>query len=328
MEAAICKRVRNPYLRDVLRRYATYNGSDVRRAPATLNCIAWVEMGLGGYGVEGGIGALVQAIIKLCEQGGVQLHTNAHVDGIVAKQGQTVGVEVNGRFVAADAVICNADVEHLKSSLLPLASRPAPHPQAPSMSGWNMIVRVPAGQAQSRFPHTVLFPSEYIKEFEAIFDRGEIAQSPTIYVCNQQMSHARRGWPDAEALFVMVNAPSVDRSSNQIDFTALSDSVMSQLTEQGVVSAASQIVWTRDPSGLAARFPGSQGALYGAASNSIFSAFRRPANRSKVLRGLYLAGGSAHPGGGVPLCILSGLAASRALMVDTGLSEPEQSVLG
>jgi phytoene dehydrogenase-like protein len=82
------------------------------------------------------------------------------------------------------------------------------------------------------------------------------------------------------------------------------------------------MIWRRTPADLAAEFPGSRGAIYGAASNDRFAAFKRPPNRVRGLRGLYLASGSAHPGGGLPMAGLSGLAAADCLGEDLGLSTP------
>ena len=321
MEAAIRKRVSNPYLRDLLRRFATYNGSDVRVAPATLNCIAWVELGLGSWGVQGGIGALARAMVGLCERNGVDFRLGQPVTEIATRGACVTGVIVDGQFVEADAVVCNADVRHLTTTLLP--KRAPARPYAPSMSGWNAVMRVPRQGPRLRSPHTVLFPSDYLDEFAAIFDRHEITPEPTIYACNQSMAHGRAGWTDADALFLMVNAPSASRCQGNVDFERLREQVLERAVDVGLLTHDSACVWTREPSGLAARFPGSDGSLYGAASNSVFSAFKRPANRSELAQGLYLAGGSAHPGGGVPLCILSGFAASRALLSDARFGDPQ-----
>jgi 1-hydroxycarotenoid 3,4-desaturase len=89
--------------------------------------------------------------------------------------------------------------------------------------------------------------------------------------------------------------------------------VLERLRSADLIDADDEIVWERTPSDLARRFPGSRGAIYGAASNSQLAAFQRPANDVSGVRGLYLAGGTVHPGGGVPLCIQSGRQAATEL---------------
>jgi phytoene desaturase len=339
MLSAIHRSVRTPELRAILMRYATYNGSDVRRAPATLNCIAHVELSLGGFGIEGGMGALVRALVRVAERLGVRLRTGARVvsietrplDGTMARALLGVGSEVrgvlleDGRFLEARAVVANADAAHVFGELL-LASRHRRRADvhAPSMSAWNALVR--AARAPGRAAHTVIFPERYEEEFADVFDRRTLPREPTIYVCAQEVAHGRAGWATEEPLFVMVNAPALAETPRRPDdpvpaeetaaLEALAQKALRTLRAHGVASASDRVVWQRSPRELALRFPGSRGALYGAASNDLFAAFRRPANRVPGVRGLYLASGSAHPGGGVPLAALSGQHAARALAED------------
>jgi phytoene dehydrogenase-like protein len=114
----------------------------------------------------------------------------------------------------------------------------------------------------------------------------------------------------------MANAPDVQTPEEPDEGgPALRDRTLARLDDAGLRAEDDRLVWERTPRGLAAEHPGSAGALYGAASNDAFAAFRRPANRTPV-RGLYLASGSAHPGGGIPLCALSGLAAVDCVRED------------
>lgn len=319
MQTAIDAQVRNPHLRRILYRYATYNGSDVRVAPATLNCIASVELGRGGFGVEGGIGALAGALAALATELGVEIRFGTRVDHIASQAGRVVAVQLQGGSqLPCGAVVSNADARHLHQSLLSEADRPPRREQPASMSGYNAVFRVPRRPDREAVAHQVVFADDYLDEFAAIFDRGTVTPAPTVYACNQRVAHGRAGWADADALFVMINAPSVDAASAPVDASRLREQARTTLSRAGICDVGDEVVWERTPEGLAARFPGSAGALYGAASNAIFSAFRRPANRSPLLRGLYLASGTAHPGGGVPLAMLSGMAAARALLRDIG----------
>ena len=308
MLGGIQHRVREPHLRDLLARYATYNGSDPRRAPATLNCIAHVELSLGCYGVRGGMYEIARAMERVATRLGVEFVFDTPVRELLQR---TRGLSVVHDHGVADfdAVVANADVAHVFGDLI---DNPSYEPSPPSMSGWTALVRTPR---RDRLPHGVVFPRNYLAEFDNIFDRGTVPDDPTVYVCAQEPSHHRGGWPEDELLFVMANAPatSEDRGS---DLDELRARVLAKLSAVEWVSSP-EVVWERTPQGLAEAFPGTHGAIYGASSNSKLAAFRRPANRVASVPGLYLASGSAHPGGGVPLCALSGRAAARAVSEDT-----------
>ena len=305
MERAIRSYISEPHLRDICLRYATYNGSDPRVAPATLNCIGWVELGLGGYGVQGGLYALVEALVRIAERQGVVFHFGARVEEVVRSGRQVRGLRLaGGATVEADAVVANADASHLHARLL--GEHAAEAPLAPSTSGMTLVLR--AARSDARVAHTVLFPSDYGAEFADMFDSNRPPEEPTVYLCAQSRSHLRAGWADAEPLFAMANAPAepASGSSPAETWDALESRMLARARGAGLVHATDEVVWRRSPTDLAALFPDTRGALYGAASNDRFAAFRRPANRSSLVDGLFLASGSAHPGGGLPLCALSG----------------------
>jgi len=304
------KDIASPHLRDLLARYATYNGSDPRQAPATLHCIAHVEMAMGGYGVKGGIQSLVQALYDLGQDLGVQFHFDSPVNRILIESGQCRGIEVNGDVIHTDAVVVNADAEHLRDVLAPETASHIPECTTPSMSGYNMVVRTSATSA--RAGHNVHFPDHYLDEFRDIFDEKREPQSPTVYACDPTIAHAAKGWDDGTVpLFLMANVPPT--SAGDINASSLRAEVLRRAEAAGWIDASDPVVWERTPQELATRFPGSHGSLYGSASHGIDAAFRRPPNEVGGVKGLFLASGSAHPGGGVPLAMLSGMAASRRL---------------
>ncbi len=305
MSEGIAAHVKEPHLRDVLWRYATYNGSDPRTAPATLNCIAHVELGRGAYGVADGMYELVRTLEGVARELGVEFVFGAPVERLETHRGRVVAVHTPDGTHSVDTVVANADVHHVFTDLLD--PRPGYDPAEPSMSGWTAVARIPRAK---RAPHTVLFPADYAPEFEAIFDRRELPAEPTVYLCAQEPAHRRTGWEHAEPVFMMANAPA---DAGPQDFDAFEEKIVARMRAFDLWPDDAEIVWRRTPLQLADHFRGSRGALYGAASNSRFAAFQRPANRSEI-GGLYLASGSAHPGGGVPLCLLSGRAAARALL--------------
>lgn len=299
MWAGIKAHVRHPCVRDILARFATYNGSDPRRAPATLNCIAHVELALGGYGIRGGMHELITAHADVARALGVEIHTGAPVEHIVVRDNAVRGVLVHGDMVRCDAVVSNAE----PGATDELLGRKATALGERSMSAYNALVRVGRPPTAA---HTVLFPARYHREFEEIFDQRHAPTDPAVYLCAPQLAHRITG----NLVFVMTNAPAGDTS----DASTLRTRALERLRRAGL--APHDVVWERTPTQLAARFPHSDGALYGASSNARFAAFRRPHNRHPTTTGLYLTGGSTHPGGGVPMCALSGRTAARALTAD------------
>ena len=322
MWGAIRRHVRDRHLRWLLARYATYNGSDVRRAPATLNCIAHVELSLGGWGVRGGMHEVAKALARAAERAGARIHLNRRATEIRVRDGRVAGVETeDGAFFAAASVVGNADAAHVLGDLLPSSNRRRSK-VTPSMSGWVGILKARRRTGRdARVAHTVLFPRAYLDEFADVFDRNRPPVEPTVYLCAQEAAHGRAGWPDHEPVFTMANAPAEppDRPSPPERWDALRETVLARLDAAGLRDPGDALGYQRTPAGLAERFPGSRGSIYGAASNSPLAAFRRPPNRVPSVGGLYLASGSAHPGGGVPLCVLSGQAAARALLADRGI---------
>jgi 1-hydroxycarotenoid 3,4-desaturase len=319
MRSAIARRVRSPHLRMLLWRYATYNGSDVRSAPATLNCIAHVELALGGYGVQGGMQALVEALVRCATRLGVRLQLGTPVREIVLEGGAVAGVRLaGGELLRAGHVIANVDVAHLLGDLLqPEVKHGLDQGYTPSMSGYNAVLRAARRHGrQRRVAHTVLFPDDYEAEFADIFDRDRPPANPTVYLCAQEPCHGVAGWPEHEPLFVMANAPAEpadDERPAQL-WLQLEARARQRMLDAELIDPSDQVVWRRSPADLARLFPGSRGAIYGASSNSRSAAFRRAPNRVPRVPGLFIASGSAHPGGGVPMAALSGRAAARAVL--------------
>jgi len=317
MWAAIRAHVSEPHVQAILARFATYNGSDPRRAPGTLNCIAHVELGLGGYGIEGGLGGLVDLLVEGCERLGVEVRTATPVTRLVLERGRVTGVETAGGAVLDAAfVVANADAAHVLGTLLPEGKRRSTAAaRHPSTSGWCGVLRArPDG---ARAAHTVFMPTPYLDEFRDLFERDRPPERPAVYVCDQVACHGLARWDDGRGpVFVMANAPAEPLEGSRPDalWSSLQAAVLGTARDAGLVADDDALVWSRTPRGLAEAFPGSRGSLYGAASNDWTAAFRRPANEVSDVPGLYLASGSAHPGGGVPLALQSGRAAARDVL--------------
>lgn len=308
---------KDPRLRQLFGRYATYNGSSPFLAPATLMLIAHVEQD-GVWIIEGGMQRLADALEKLARRLGVTFRFGAEVAEVIVQRGRAAGARLaDGEHLSADAVIVNADAAALATGLLGYAAAsglksPAREDRSLSAVTWAMTAKA------SGFPllrHNVFFSRNYQAEFEQIFRQSRLPHAPTVYVCAQDRADIAIG-PDTERLFMLVNAPPVgdSREFNAEEIEGCLSRTRSHLESCGL-SLTPLETMTTTPSDFHRLFPGTGGALYGPAAHGWTAAFRRPGSVTS-LPGLYLAGGSVHPGAGVPMAALSGQLAARRLISD------------
>jgi phytoene desaturase len=307
----------HPHLRTLLDRYATYSGSDPRRAPAVLATVPFVEQRFGSWYVRGGLHRLAAEVAARAESLGVAVRTGTAVSSVLLDGGRAGGVRLaGGGRLPADVVVSAADAEVLYGSLLPSVRRTAGVRRdlaraTPSLSGFVLLLAL-RGRTPGLGHHTVLFPADYDAEFDAVFGTAGTArpvEDPTVYVSAPD-DPALRPDDDSESWFVLVNAPRHDPSRGvDWDSPGLADRyarhVLAVMARRGL-DVRDRVRWwvARTPADLARETSSPGGSIYGTSSNGVRSAFLRPANTSPV-PGLFLAGGSAHPGGGLPLVLMS-----------------------
>lgn len=310
---------RDKRLVQLFNRFATYNGSSPYKVPATLNTIAHVELAAGAFYPRGGVYQIAKAYEKLTRELGVDIRYNTPVRRITTKRGRVTGVEIGGNTVgeislSADAVVCNADYTHARVRLLDAGGGDK---LEPSCSGFVLMLGV-RGTSSRLAHHNIFFCDDYPREFNDIFARKVAAEDPTLYVCITSKTDPAHAPPGCENWFVLVNAPylsaAYDWQLHAAEYAAL---IKRMLARQAGLDPR-QIVVEKilTPADLQQRYGGNRGAIYGFSSNSMSAAFQRPDNRDRKLRGLYYASGSAHPGGGVPLVTLSGMAAAGCVLDD------------
>lgn len=309
----------DPRLRQLFGRYTTYCGSSPFLAPATLMLIAHVEQD-GVWHVEGGMHELALALMRLARKHGARFRFGAEALrlGFAGARPKTIEI-AGGEQLDADAFIFNADISALAAGMFgPQAARAgAGTPVAArSLSAvtW-MIAGRASGFALSR--HNVFFSRDYAAEFSDIFTRGRLPAEPTVYVCAQDRGdEAAPAHVGPERLFCLVNAPPLGdrRNFDPAEIAACANSTFAQLQRCGLTIEALDSV-EADPAGFNQLFPATGGALYGRASHGWAASFSRMGARSRI-PGLYLAGGSVHPGAGVPMAALSGRMAARATLAD------------
>jgi 1-hydroxycarotenoid 3,4-desaturase len=310
----------DPRLRQLFGRYATYCGSSPFRAPATLMLIAHVEQS-GVWLVEGGMQRLADALVTLASGLGVRFRYRAHADEIRLASGRVCGVTLSGgEALQADAVVVNAGAAALASG--GLGAGVARAAGARRLPGRSLSAVTWALKAGGRgFPltrHNVFFSNDYAAEFDDIFNRGQLPRAPTIYVCAQDRVDDEPAASGAERMLILVNAPPCgdEHVFDEEELAACETRVFDHLGRCGLEltrGGRSPVITT--PNQFHTMFPATGGALYGSATHGWTAAFDRPGAATRT-PGLYLAGGGAHPGAGVPMAALSGRLAARRLMAD------------
>lgn len=324
MHSAIASHVRHPHLRQLLGRFATYVGASPYRAPATLNVIGHVELNQGiWYPERGGLYAVAAAFQRLARELGVEIHTSTPVAAIALRGGRVSGVRLpGGAEQGAKAVIANVDVATVFERLLPAEPRFARQAARlaaaePSCSGYALMLGV-RGQSPDLAHHNIFFSGDYPAEFTDIFDRERPPGDPTVYVAITSKANREDAPPGHENWFVLVNAPALSAHFDwQAEAPAYRERVLDTLARHGH-DLRGRIVAEHalTPVDIQRLTGARRGALYGLSSNNRWAAFMRPHNRSRLVPGLYFAGGTTHPGGGVPMVALSGRAAAGLLLDD------------
>jgi 1-hydroxycarotenoid 3,4-desaturase len=305
----------DPRLRQLFGRYATYCGSSPFAAPATLMLVAHVEQE-GVWLVDGGMHEVALAMASLATRLGASVRYNTEVADIAVARGRASGVVL----ASGERIVLNADCAALAAGLFgrpASAATPAVAPATRSLSAvtWAMHART-SGLPLRR--HNVFFSRAYRAEFDDIFARRHLPGAPTVYVCAQDRGDDDTEHSGPERLLCLVNAPPDG------DTTALTQGALDACTQAsfGLLercglhvdrTPAAEAVTT--PAMFNALFPATGGALYGQAVHGSMATFKRPGSRTRIAN-LYLAGGSAHPGAGVPMAALSGCRAAESLRAD------------
>jgi phytoene desaturase len=320
----------SPKVRQLFDRYATYNGSSPYKTPATLNIIPYVEYGLGGYAVLQGIYAIPKALERRARELGVEIRYQTTVRRIVTEKGgsglrgkghrgkrRVTGVVTDEGFHPFDVVVSDADVKPTYRYLLE-------DPAAPLLKRYERLEPSSSGMVfywgvKREFPelglHNIFFSSDYEREFAEIFDEGRAPTDPTIYVNITSKVTPKDAPPGGENWFVLINVPPDRGQEWEAQAERVRETVLRRLSlELGVeveplIEAEGRLL----PPEIEVRTDSHAGSLYGISSNTKLAAFLRHPNRSPRYQGLYHCGGSAHPGGGMPLVVLSGMISAELI---------------
>ena len=317
---------KDSHLRNIMDRYATYSGSDPRVAPAVLSTIAFIEESFGAWHIKGGLGTLSDAIQARCEKLGVQILLNTKVSSINISSGKVTGITLaSGEIKNFDKVVSNVDASLTYNSLISSHSRKVKKVRkqlaqsTPSFAGFSLLLGLRPSSHPVLEHHTVLFPENYDAEFDALFATQQPITEPTIYICAPRDS-SMVTVEGSQAWSVLVNAPRHSTSGDGFDWSneefnrAYANSIIDRIEATGIsVRDRLDVCEIRTPLDLQNSVSAPGGSIYGTSSNGPRAAFLRARNRSPI-KNLYMVGGSAHPGGGLPLVGLSAEMVAEAIL--------------
>ncbi|GAA4408301.1 phytoene desaturase family protein [Nibrella viscosa] len=328
MNGANERRFRNPKLVQLFNRYATYNGSDPYQTPALMNIIPHLEYNIGAFFPKEGMIGITNSLVKLAEDLGVRFYYNTRVTEVMTEGKRVVELRVEHRGQTTslslppapgpllfDVVISNMDVVNTFRKLLPNARQPERILKQPKSSSglifyWGI---------RQTFPqlglHNIFFSNDYKTEFDYLFRRHELYHDPTIYLNITSKHKPDDAPPGCENWFILLNAPNNTGQDWDAIIAEARQNVIRKLSHNLAVDIAPLIETEAilDPRSIEFKTSSSQGALYGNSSNNRFAAFLRHANFSREFDNLYFVGGSVHPGGGIPLCLLSAKIATEII---------------
>lgn len=296
-----------PHLVQFFNRYATYNGSSPYQTPGIMTLIQHLESHYGTFIPKGGMVQISQSLFALAKRQGVVFHFDKKVEQILIQRKKAIGIKVLGKEVFADCVVSNMDIYPTYKQLLPNLKMPRNVRKEERSSSavifyWGINKSFPQLDL-----HNIFFSDNYSEEFKAIFKTKTLYKDPTIYINITAKDEQKDAPKDAENWFVMINAPADYGQDWMQQVKWLRERVIQKINRILKVDIADFIAeeYFMDPPQIQAKTQSHLGALYGASSNNKMAAFLRHPNFKRGTDQLYFCGGSVHPGGGIPLCLLS-----------------------
>jgi len=289
-------------------RYATYNGSNPYTAPATLHVIPHIEYNIGAYFPEGGMIRITQALEKLAYDCGVEIHYNTAAEQILSEDFCVKAVRCSNHNIhRADIVVSNADAAFTYAQLMGDREQEAEilkQERSSSALVFNWGIR---GNFPELDLHNIFFSAGYDQEFHCIFRQFSLYSDPTVYIFISSKAAPGDAPEGCENWFVMINAPA-DKGQDWPKLCATARTAILAKLKRILNKDIEPLIETEDiltPPLIESLTSSVEGSLYGPSSNSKWSAFLRHPNYSKKYRNLYFAGGSVHPGGGIPMVLSS-----------------------
>lgn len=310
MNEAVSSFFTDEKLIQLFNRYATYNGSNPYLIPATFNIIAHIENSVGGGYIDGGMYNLVSSLEKLAIKKGVKINLKSPVEKINFNSGKIKGIKVNGKEQLFDIVVSNSDVLNTYENLLQDTTFKTARRYKKLEPSTSAIVFYWGVKKTTDAPdvHNILFAKDYKKEFDFLFYKKTCSEDLTIYIYISSKFSKHDAPEEHENWFVMVNTPFDSGQNWSEEIKKVKANVIKRIDDTFKINLKDNIVFEKNitPKDMMQETSSTKGSIYGISSNDKMAAFFRQTNKSKDIEGLYFCGGSAHPGGGIPLVILSG----------------------
>ncbi len=300
-------KLKHPKMEQLFDRFATYNGSDPYQAPGILTSIANLELNKGTFYPKEGMHQITERLVKVAESLGVKFNYNIEVEKIIIESGKVKGLIVNGEPLSADLIVSNMDIYPTYKKLL----KDLPQPEAILNQERSSSALIFYWGINREFRelglHNIFFSDDYKEEFRYIFKLKKVPFHPTVYV-NISAKQSPEDAPEGmENWFVMVNVPANTGQDWDTIIPEVKKTIIAKIGNRLGVALEQYIVNESilEPRTIESKTSSFQGALYGSSSNNRYAAFLRHPNFHQKIKGLYFSGGSVHPGGGIPLCLLS-----------------------
>ncbi len=310
--------IKEPHLVQFFNRFATYNGSSPYKTPGIMSMIPHLEMHHGTFFPKGGMAKITQSLYDLAKEQGVEFHFSQKVNRIIVKNGKAEGIETAEGLKEAEVVISNMDIFPTYKKLLV----DQPYPKQTLAQERSSSALIFYWGVKKKFPeldlHNILFSKKYKEEFDYIFEKKSLSNDPTVYINISSKEETTDAPENCENWFVMINTPGNYGQDWEAMISDARENILKKIKNTLGVDLESLIATEAilDPRSIESKTSSYRGALYGAASNSKFAAFLRHPNFTKKIKNLYFCGGSVHPGGGIPLCLLSAKIVSEIIIND------------
>ena len=299
--------LKEPHLVQLFNRFATYNGSSPFKTPGMMTLIQHLEQEYGTFVSEKGMINIPKSIFDLAKRNGVKFEFNKLVNEIVVKNNKVVGVKVNNTVIESDFVVSNMDIVPTYKKLLKKSYQPKKVLNQERSSSALIFYWGIKKTFKNLELHNIFFSNNYKKEFDSIFEHGTISDDPTVYINITSKDVVSDAPKESENWFVMINSPNdTGQDWNEIIKTVRKNTI-NKINRTLNIDIESFIEFEKvfSPKTIEKNTQSYLGSLYGSSSNNKMSAFLRHPNFSKHIQNLYFCGGSVHPGGGIPLCLLS-----------------------
>jgi phytoene desaturase len=297
----------SPKLVQLFNRYATYNGSNPYETPATLNIIPHLEFNIGAFFPTKGMHDITMSLYKLAKSLGVKYHFNTPVEEILVENGKAVGVFAQEKETRADIVVNNMDMVNAYKTILRKQKQPKLLLDQPKSSSALIFYWGINGNFPELDLHNILFSEDYKTEFDHIFKRGTIYRDPTVYINITSVFKSDDAPVGCMNWFTMINVPNNQGQDWDQMIAEARKNIIGKINRvlKTDLEPLIEVEEILDPRSIESKTSSAHGALYGNSSNNKFAAFLRHANFSSDIKNLYFCGGSVHPGGGIPLSLLS-----------------------